>query len=45
MLEHEEETELTDEQREELDLCLSDLEQNPDEGEPWDEVMQSLMNE
>ncbi len=35
---------LTDEQRVELDRRLADLEANPDEGVPWEQVKQQILD-
>ncbi|HEX7680149.1 MAG TPA: addiction module protein [Thermoanaerobaculia bacterium] len=45
MLEHPEEVAITAAQREELDRRWIDLQQNPDDGESWDDVKKSLLNE
>jgi len=45
MLEHPEHVEITAAQREELERRWTDLQQNPDEGESWDDVKKSLRNE
>lgn len=36
---------LTDAQREELERRWVAFERNPDEGEPWEDVMRSLLDE
>lgn len=43
--EHPEGVLLTEAQKEELERRWKDFEQNPDEGEPWEDVKQSLLNE
>jgi putative addiction module component (TIGR02574 family) len=45
MLEHPEQVEITAAQREELEQRWLDLQQNPDDGEPWDDVKKSLRDE
>ena len=45
MLEHPEHFEITEAQREELERRWLDLQQNPDDGEPWDDVKKSLRDE
>ncbi len=45
MLEHPEDVAITAAQREELDRRWMDLQQNPDEGESWEDVKKSLQNE
>ncbi|HXA18604.1 MAG TPA: addiction module protein [Thermoanaerobaculia bacterium] len=45
MLEHPEDVAITAAQREELDRRWIDLEQNPDDGESWEDVKKSLLNE
>jgi putative addiction module component (TIGR02574 family) len=45
MLEHPENVEITAAQREELDRRWMDLQQNPDDGESWEDVKKSLLNE
>jgi putative addiction module component (TIGR02574 family) len=45
MLEHPDSVEITAAQREELELCWVELQQNPDDGESWDDVKKSLQNE
>jgi putative addiction module component (TIGR02574 family) len=45
MLEHPDSVEITAAQREELELCWVELQQNPDDGESWEDVKKSLQNE
>jgi putative addiction module component (TIGR02574 family) len=45
MLEHPNDVEITAAQREELERRWVDLQQNPDEGESWNDVKKSLLNE
>jgi putative addiction module component (TIGR02574 family) len=45
MLEHPEEVEISTAQREELDRRWVDIQENPDDEEPWDDVLESLRNE
>jgi putative addiction module component (TIGR02574 family) len=45
MLEHPENVEITAAQREELERRWVDLQQNPDDGESWEDVKKSLQNE
>jgi putative addiction module component (TIGR02574 family) len=45
MLDHPEDVAITAAQREELEQCWTDLQQNPDEGESWEDVKKSLWNE
>lgn len=45
MLEQPGKVEITAAQREELERCWVDLQQNPDEGESWEDVKKSLQNE
>ena len=45
VLEHPEAVLLTSAQREELDRRWLAFEQRPDEGEPWEDVRSSLLNE
>lgn len=45
MIEHPEDVEITAAQREELDRRWLDLQQNPDDGEPWEDVKKSFQNE
>lgn len=42
--EHRESVLLTRAQKEELERRWRDFEQNPDEGEPWEDVQQSLLS-
>lgn len=43
--EHPEAVRLTAAQKDELERRWLDFEQNPDEGEPWDDVKKSLLEE
>jgi putative addiction module component (TIGR02574 family) len=45
MIEHPEDVEITQSQREELERRWVELQQNPDDGEPWSDVKTSLQNE
>ena len=45
MLEHPEQVEITAAQREELESRWVEMQQNPDDGEPWSDVKKSLRNE
>jgi putative addiction module component (TIGR02574 family) len=45
VFDHPEGVMLTNGQREELERRWRALEQNPDEGEPWEDVKQSLLSE
>ena len=45
MVEHPEDVEISAAQREELDRRWLDMQQNPDDEQPWDEVMESLRSE
>ena len=45
MLAHPDDLEITVAQREELERRWLDLQQNPDDGEPWSGVKKSLLNE
>ena len=45
MLEHPDDIEITAAQREELESRWVDMQQNPDDGEPWDDVKKSLRDE
>ncbi|MEA2240322.1 MAG: putative addiction module component [Thermoanaerobaculia bacterium] len=45
MIEHPEDIEISAAQREELDRRWVDTRENPDDEEPWDDVMESLRNE
>ena len=45
MLEHPEDIEISAAQREELDRRWVDIQENPDDEEPWDDVLESLRNE
>lgn len=45
MLEHPDDLGITAAQREELERRWVDLQQNPDDGEPWSDVKKSLLNE
>lgn len=45
MLEHPDDLEITAAQREELERRWVDLQQNPDDSEPWSDVKKSLLSE
>ncbi len=45
ILEHPDDVEITAAQRDELERCWVELQQNPDDGESWEEVKKSLKNE
>ena len=45
MLEHPDDVEITAVQREELESRWVDLQQNPNDGEPWSDVKKSLRKE
>jgi putative addiction module component (TIGR02574 family) len=45
VVEHPEALPLTSAQKEELERRWKAFEQNPDEGEPWDDVKKSLLGE
>jgi putative addiction module component (TIGR02574 family) len=45
MLEHPDDVEISAAQREELERRWMDLQQNPDDGESWEDVKKSLQNE
>ena len=44
MLEHPDDVAITAAQREDLDRRLMDFQENPDDGESWDDVKKSLQN-
>jgi putative addiction module component (TIGR02574 family) len=44
VLEHPDDVEITATQREELERRWVDLQQNPEDGEPWSDVKKSLLN-
>jgi len=45
MVEHPDDVAITAAQRAELEQCWIDLQQNPDDGESWEDVKRSLQNE
>jgi len=45
VMEQPENAEITPWQREELERCWMDLQQNPDDGESWEDVKNALQSE
>ena len=45
MLEQPENVEITEAKRDELERCWLELQQNPDDGESWEDVKKPLQNE